>query len=127
MAIIDVYNKERKVTYVYDSTSYWDKELKQPRSHRKLIGKRDPVTGEIIPTGTRGRKKAVVQNAETDGKNSETSDPRYSKALETISRKDQTILELRQKLAAVERENHQLLQLITQANGLLSKAVAGKG
>ena len=48
MAIIDVYNKQRNVTYVYDSISYWDKSLKQPRSHRKLIGKRDPITACCI-------------------------------------------------------------------------------
>ena len=48
MAIINLYNKKLNVTYVYDSVSYWDKDLKQPRSKRKLIGKRDPVTNEII-------------------------------------------------------------------------------
>lgn len=120
MAIIDVYNRTRNVTYVYDSTSYWDKDLKQPRSHRKLIGKRDPETGEIVPTGPRGRKKAA-HDADEGGANSETADPKYSKAIETISKKDQTILELRQRLAAVERENNQLRQVIAQANGILSK------
>lgn len=121
MAIIDVYNKARNVTYVYDSVSYWDKDLKQPRSHRKLIGKRDPVTGEIVPTGTRGRKKAV-QDPENSSANSETSDPQYSKTLEAIAKKDQTILELRQQLAASERENFRLRQILTQVNGLLAKA-----
>lgn len=47
MAIIKVHNKARNVTYVYESVSYWDKELKQPRSHRKLIGRIDPVTGNV--------------------------------------------------------------------------------
>ena len=60
MAQIDVYNRERGVTYVYESFSYWDKELKQPRSKRKLIGKRD-ADGNLIPTGTKGRKKAEQQ------------------------------------------------------------------
>lgn len=56
MAIIKKYNAKNHTTYVYDSVSYWDKELKQPRSKRKLIGKLDPVTGEIVPTAGRGRK-----------------------------------------------------------------------
>ena len=56
MAIIKKYNKENGITYVYDSVSYWDKEKQQPRSKRKLSGKLDPVTGEIVPTGGRGRK-----------------------------------------------------------------------
>lgn len=57
MAIIKKYNKENGTTYVYDSVSYWDKEKQQPRSKRKLIGKLDPATGEIVPTGGRGRKE----------------------------------------------------------------------
>lgn len=56
MAIIKKYNAKNNTTYVYDSVSYWDKDLKQPRSKRKLIGKIDPVTGEIVPTAGRGRK-----------------------------------------------------------------------
>ena len=64
MAIIKKYNKENKTTYVYESTSYWVPELGQPRSKRKLIGKIDPETGEIIPTAGRGRKpkKQEVSN-----------------------------------------------------------------
>ena len=38
-------------------------EKKQPRSKRKLIGKRDPDTGEIIPTDGRGRKHKENLNA----------------------------------------------------------------
>lgn len=56
MAIIKKYNKQNGTTYVYDSVSYWDKEKQQPRSKRKLIGKIDPVSGEIVPTEGRGRK-----------------------------------------------------------------------
>ena len=57
MAIIKQYHKDTDTTYVYDSTSYWDAEKGQSRSKRKLLGKLDPKTGEIIPTGQRGRKK----------------------------------------------------------------------
>lgn len=57
-SIIKKLNKQTGVTYVYESESYWDKEKKQPRSKRKLIGKIDEQTGEIIPTsGRKGRKK----------------------------------------------------------------------
>ena len=37
------------ITYVYESTSYWDSEKKQPRSKRKLIGHIDRETGELVP------------------------------------------------------------------------------
>ena len=40
---------EQKVgKYTYEVTNVWDKEQKKTRQHRRLIGKRDPVTGEII-------------------------------------------------------------------------------
>ena len=57
MAIIKQYNADTDTTYVYESTSYWDPEKGQSRAVRKCIGKIDPATGEIVPTGKRGRKK----------------------------------------------------------------------
>lgn len=45
------------VTYVYSSQSFWDKDAKKHRSKRKLIGKIDPVTGELVPTRKYVRKK----------------------------------------------------------------------
>ena len=69
MAIVKVYNKARNVTYVYESVSYWDKELKQPRSHRKLIGRIDPVTGYVGPTGKRAKACTVTPlHSDTDYK-----------------------------------------------------------
>ena len=56
-SIIKKFNKQTGVTYVYESESYWDKEKKQPRSKRKLIGKIDEETGEIVPTDGRGNRK----------------------------------------------------------------------
>ena len=123
MAIIDVYNKQRNVTYVYDSESYWDKDLKQPRSHRKLIGKRDPVTNEIIPTGRRGRKKS----ASTDEKPAVPSDTesreQLEDALRLIQEKDAQILNLRQELSAVEKENRIYRSTLQQASALLDKTM----
>lgn len=56
-SIIKKKDKKTGITYVYESESYWDKEKQQPRSKRKLIGKIDEETGEIVPTGGRGRPK----------------------------------------------------------------------
>lgn len=50
MSLVYVKNKKNGVTYVYESSGYWDKEKKQARNRRKCIGKVDPVTGEIIPS-----------------------------------------------------------------------------
>ncbi|MET1248785.1 hypothetical protein ABWW58_08375 [Sporolactobacillus sp. STCC-11] len=57
MAIIRQKDKRSGLTYAYESESYWDKEKKQPRSRRKLIGRVDEKTGEIIPTDGRGKRR----------------------------------------------------------------------
>lgn len=56
MAIIKNNDKRSGITYVYESKSYWDKEKKQSRSTRTLIGRLDDETGEIIPTDGRCKK-----------------------------------------------------------------------
>lgn len=66
MAIVKQYHKDTDTTYVYESTSYWDPEKGQSRSKRKVIGKIDPATGEIVPTGSRGRKKKAPDAAGAD-------------------------------------------------------------
>ena len=55
MAIIKQFDKRSGITYVYDSKSYYDKEKKCSRAKRTLIGKINPVTGEMIPTDGRNK------------------------------------------------------------------------
>lgn len=50
MRIVYQTNKKTGITYAYENEPYWDKEKQQSRAKRKLIGKVDPVTGEIVPT-----------------------------------------------------------------------------
>ncbi|MBR5757687.1 MAG: IS1634 family transposase [Thermoguttaceae bacterium] len=57
MAIVRQFDKRSGKTYVYESTSYWDKGKKQPRSIRKLIGRLDSESGEIVPTDGRGKRR----------------------------------------------------------------------
>ncbi len=65
MSIVKLKDKRTGTTYVYESESYWDKEKKQPRNKRTLIGKIDEETGEIVPTNGRGRKRKSNSNDET--------------------------------------------------------------
>ena len=58
MAVIHQKDKRSGITYVSESVSYWDKEKKQSRSKRKLIGRLNEETGEVIPTDGRGRKRS---------------------------------------------------------------------
>jgi len=48
-------NNKTGITYAYENTPRWDKEKQQSRANRKLKGKVDPETGEIVPT--RGYKR----------------------------------------------------------------------
>ena len=58
MSYVNQLDKRSGITYVYESISYWDKEKKQPRSKRKLVGRLDPETGDIIPTDGRGKRRS---------------------------------------------------------------------
>ena len=60
MAVIKQLDKRSGITYIYESKSVWDRERKQSRSVRRLIGRLDAKTGEIIETdGRRSGGKAL--------------------------------------------------------------------
>ena len=66
-----VYQKDKRsgITYAYESKAYWDKEKKQSRAKRTLLGRVDPQTGEIVPTDGRNRKaRKKVSDEEQDYK-----------------------------------------------------------
>lgn len=101
MSISKSYNKQNDTTYVYEVIeNYWDKEKKQSRSKRKLIGKIDPSTGEIVPTNPRKKK--------TDKDND------YKKLYESlkkeVDRKDKRITELESTLKECLTEENLFLQ-----------------
>jgi hypothetical protein len=58
-----IYQKDRRVgiTYAYQNESSWDKEKKQPRSRRKLSGRLDEETGEIVSTREYKKKNIAVE------------------------------------------------------------------
>ncbi len=68
MAIIKQYDKRSGITYAYESHSYWDPEKKMTRAKRKLIGRVDPETGDIVPTDGRNRKDNPPVKDEADYK-----------------------------------------------------------
>ena len=116
MSIVKLYNRDRDVTYVYESTSFWDKDKKQPRSKRKLIGKIDPATGEIVPTTPRKKK---TDHSEDDYKTL------YESALKDIAQKDQRILELESLLGEYIKKELDVLQsideIVTERRNALNK------
>ena len=77
MGIIKQLDKRTGITYVYESKAYWDKEKKQSRAKRTLIGRLDPETGEVVPTD--GRHRNTV--------NTEEKEPDYKKLYEKLQKK----------------------------------------
>lgn len=59
MAMVHQTDKRSGITYVYESKSFWDKEKKQSRSKRTLIGRLNLETGEITPTDGRRKKQSI--------------------------------------------------------------------
>lgn len=96
MSLVKLKDKRTGTTYVYESESYWDKEKKQPRSRRKLIGKLDGETGEIVPTGKSGRKKSAQKETEENP--------------EAVTQHIRIIAEKEEQIRALEAENQALLK-----------------
>jgi len=63
MVIVRQHDKRSGITYAYESISHWDKEKKQSRAKRTLIGRVDDSTGEIIPTKATNRRHPTGINA----------------------------------------------------------------
>lgn len=107
MAIIKQYHKDTNTTYVYESVSYWDANKQQSRSKRKLLGKLDSETGEVIPTGNRGRKHKevpTVSSSQTDVEVRE-KDEKIRELTINLAKKNAEIIRLEQK-------NHSLQETI---------------
>lgn len=106
MSISKSYNRQNDTTYVYEVIeNYWDKEKKQSRNKRKLIGKIDPVTGEIVPTSPRRKKK---EQTECDYKKM------YESAMKDIAEKDQRITELESLIDEYVEGEERALQSIDE-------------
>ncbi len=106
MSIVNHKDKRTGVTYVYESESYWDKEKKQPRSKRTLIGKLDEATGKIIPTGKSGRKKAAHEKVD---KSTEVPTP-FTDQINLLVEKDGIISSLKAENTALKKEKHEILK-----------------
>ena len=64
-SIVYQQNKKTGVIYAYENRPFWDSEKKQSRSIRKLLGKLDPSTGNIVPTRGRKAKKSITESPES--------------------------------------------------------------
>jgi hypothetical protein len=102
MAIIYQHDKRSGITYAYESLSFWDKEKKQSRAKRTLIGRLDPVSGEIISTDGRCKKDKVNETEVTEDK---VDDPDYKVLYDKLLKKCMAQETL---IASLKKENREL-------------------
>ncbi len=122
MAIITQYHKDTDTTYVYESISRWDPEKKQARSTRKCIGKIDPETGDIVPTGKRGRKKSSPSPATDDAALSKLTKQLDDARADITSLKAQNA-DLTKQVRELTKENNQLVSAVQKIQALSSTAL----
>ena len=99
MGIVKQKNPKTGVVYVYSNEAYWDKEKKQSRARRKLIGRIDPETGEIVPTDGRGRKASATAETKPDYKDL------YEKLSKKCASQEILIEALREEIRALKQES----------------------
>lgn len=122
MAIIKQYHKDTDTTYVYESISYWDAEKQQSRSKRKCIGKIDPATGEMVPTGRRGRKPKADSPAANDAKLQEMT-ARYEQAAAETANLKAELSQLQNEITDLRRQNKKLRLVLEKAAKLCREAL----
>ena len=76
-SIIYQKNKKSGVVYAYENRSYWDPQKKQSRANRKLLGKVDLLTGNIVPTRGRKAKADMADHTSEETANQAAEKPDY--------------------------------------------------
>ncbi|MBR3024996.1 MAG: hypothetical protein IKH71_11135 [Oscillospiraceae bacterium] len=102
MAIIKQYDKRSGITYAYESVAYWDPEKKMSRAKRKLIGRINPETGEIIPTDGRNRRKKDETEKGEETSPSENYKEMYEKLLKKCESQELIIKSLQERIKELE-------------------------
>lgn len=123
MAIIQQYHKDTDTTYVYESESYWVPELGQSRSRRKLLGKLDPATGEIVHCGKRGPKKKQAEDKEEQVSASEYRKLRgqYEQSQTEATRLRLSLTEMEKELSDLRKQNQRMVNTIQKIRGLIAE------
>lgn len=120
MSISKSYNKQNGVTYVYEVyENYWNKEKKRPESKRRLIGKINPETGEIVPTSK--AKKRADKNED----NTQDYRTQYEETKKKAAQQEKEIADLKNKLSSDLSRELEYLSIIEQETMKRRKTVEG--
>lgn len=115
MAITRSYNKHTNTYYAYETTYVWDEKSQKKVQKKRCIGKIDPETDEVIPTGKRGRPRgdhALSRDTDPAG-NAE-----YAKI---ISEARALSSRLKSAEASFERLSSEFQSISEELDGLISR------
>ena len=122
MSITRSYNKYTDTYYAYDTSYVWDEKAQKKVQQKKCIGKYDPDTGEIIPTGKRGRpSKQIIKKESSDIQSSQAPD-----MSELISRAENLNRTLDTIGSLIEKAAEDITELRVSVDGLMHQLHAEK-
>lgn len=124
MAIVRQYHKDTDTTYVYESTRYWDEAEGKSKAKRKLIGKIDPETGEIVPTGGRGRKKGEGTDQEA-AEELKRVNIHYSNLLQENMDLKTEIKQLKSEISALNKKIQNQVDLLKEILDIAQASIDG--
>ena len=103
-------NKKTGVVYAYLQTAFRDPVSKRPKSKRTYLGRVDPITGEIVPKETDGKRNRskLGEEAVESAQSSE----------ESIQSANETIVSQRKLIEKLSAENKRLLKIISNIRDL---------
>jgi hypothetical protein len=103
MPIVKYTNPKTGVVYAYESTGRWNPQTQRNEPVRTYLGRVDPETGEIIPTGgKRGRKRRTP--AET-GEETPASSAQYENAVQSLEHAQRMLNDQQERIRQLETEN----------------------
>ncbi len=91
MAVNKCYNKYSDTYYAYEITYEWDEAQQKKVRHKRCVGHFDPVTGELVPNGTKGKRQpdkvsagTTQEKAQPDARKKEGLDPSELKEIAVL-------------------------------------------
>lgn len=122
MSISRSYNKQNNTYYAYETQYIYDEAKQRKVQKRRCIGKVDPETNEIIPTGKRGRpskKHSHTANTTTGQKQA-----LHNEIIDGMTRMSLRLNSLESMISGLSSE---LNSVKTEYDGIMKRLSENKG
>ena len=118
MSITRSYNKHTNTYYAYQTEYVWDEVAQKKVQKKQCIGKYDPETDEIIPTGKRGRPRRAVPNIKPQ------SPSEHAEYANILSETEEISERLKLVKTSFEELSSEMTRLSTDLSSLLDRMKA---